>query len=749
MDDLLRSLSTNCSITDALFDSVSVSDLIRIRIRLGSKTKNRPNPRPSRCPNHYNPGFHRTETHPIWTRTSSALGSTIHIDVSSIGHDDDDDEDEMEDEADFANLCDDRYTEQIVKLIQEQRSSSNRFRSRMGWREHSDGQHGEHQKFMTTNKFEPASSSFAEIYGDEKQRCFVDVLMIEFHKNRMKQQRISSISAFIKEEEYDTESIVADLEEPARSNIKHSVSVSPQFMLISSKLILQRTIRNSLYSPGKRYFYWEYYRNLEDLRNKVCRGIWEENIGYTLGEWFVERKYENLKEELLSNLLVRFSLQHFDNTMSKATEKWRAWNKSCGQIRCNRSYWKKYGIEPDDTISLEHMVSILCYTNFSTQCYALSATYRKIHEYESDKDMKARHREYWNWAKLLRETVECFGISMDESPVHTFYHGVSDTLIFDSTSIRLCGPVSMTGGSLHLYVHNLCRNKNKMHIDFKIACSIFGAKGLVINIKKSTKFLPYFDCRYWSDFTSEDEKLFVGGLRFFDFGTIRNMTTTPKADYHRYIETLTMFHYMIEGWPWNNGIIKKKYAMTLDLLIKEEMAMKSIKSLPSVVPPYILKLWLHFLNKIENVERNWNHLNTEITNTKKTHFGFKAFSNLFTISDGAVLDCCSLLKILPNLNSLNVFVNKYRIYIPSHPLNDAFASNMLSAIEYINNSPALRSSFTAMNIVYPSDDISEFVKANNGKFREFGWCLKRETYRESVFHPIYKPCDDCLSVQRL
>ena len=132
---------------------------------------------------------------------------------------------------------------------------------------------------------------------------------------------------------------------------------------------------------------------------------------------------------------------------------------------------------------------------------------------------------------------------------------------------------------------------------------------------KSSNF--YFDCRYWSDYVEEDEKLFIGGLHDFHFGTIRNMTTTPKENYRVYIQTLTMFHYMIEGWPWKDGKIKKKNNEALKLLIKEEIAGKAVKSLPSVVPRYVLQLWHHFLIKIKAVEIEWRCMDKEVVSQKK------------------------------------------------------------------------------------------------------------------------------------
>ena len=39
------------------------------------------------------------------------------------------------------------------------------------------------------------------------------------------------------------------------------------------------------------------------------------------------------------------------------------------------------------------------------------------------KDIKNKHREYWNWGKYLRECVEVFGTQMAESDIPIFFHG--------------------------------------------------------------------------------------------------------------------------------------------------------------------------------------------------------------------------------------------------------------------------------------------------------------------------------------
>eukprot|EP01084_Bolivina_argentea_P205254 350680_1 len=198
---------------------------------------------------------------------------------------------------------------------------------------------------------------------------------------------------------------------------------------IINRLIREDMIRASLYSSGVRYFYWEFYRHNDNEKYHVRgRKTYEENIGYKLNDWFIAAKYNNLKDELTNNLICQFSINQFQTTFIKASQKLDALIKdpTVKDIKCDRSWWEKtYGIKKNEPIKLEHIVSVLCYCNFSAQCYSFGETFRKLHKYESDEDMKKRHREYAIWGRLVRETVECFGIEMGESNIPYFYHGVS------------------------------------------------------------------------------------------------------------------------------------------------------------------------------------------------------------------------------------------------------------------------------------------------------------------------------------
>ena len=591
-----------------------------------------------------------------------------------------DEDDEMENEIDFQTLCDDHSADKLVKMVEDKRNGSKRFRSRRrGGVDDNGVQQNDHQKFVTTNEFESGTSAaFSAVLGKKKLRSFRTVFISEMKRIGVNEDAIESLIDFMDRQHYETDAMVGDLDDVDDSNLTKIISDGDGngnnvsvFREMTKRMILERSLKSSLYSPGVRYLYWNIYRGNKEKRRKVFQArtkpAYEENRGYTLGQWFVEKKYENLKEEILNNLVLALSARQFAVTLQKAMDKLSEWRDRGKQPRCVKIWWREsYGIAEGDEISVEHIVAILLYTNFSDLCYLFSATYRKTHEYEEDEDMLLRHREYGNWGKLLREAVECFGTSMGRSSVKTFFHGVSSTLIFNSTSIRLCGPVSTTCSMFTISFHSislpltftrsLCPNTLLyQYSGFHIASTIFGSGGLVLSlINDNSADSIYFNCTPWSDFVDEDEKLFIGGLTCFDFKTIRNMSTTPVANYKLYIEAMTMFHYMVEAWPWitKNGQSKilKRHSMALELLVSEETERKYDNPSESVVPRYVLLLWHHFLRNMKCLELNWTKFTRNSVKGPYSHL-----SPIFRNEDESELFIEKFINILPNIESVYVF----------------------------------------------------------------------------------------------
>eukprot|EP01084_Bolivina_argentea_P214194 363682_1 len=222
-------------------------------------------------------------------------------------------------DLDIDHLCDDLYMTKICKMIENKRKTSMRYRTR----ERNETGDDNYNKFQTTNTYTFSGTKYMKIVQNAKQKCFVDVLLSAIKKSGITEKQFTLIDNFIYSESYDSDSIAFDLKDINSSNFINILNDSKKFKEISNKLIHERKIKKKLYSSGKRYFYWKFYKNNTDKRNAVFEGamgnqsFYESNEGYNLCDWYVEKKYENFKMELLNNLICQFTLEQYRNTLIK------------------------------------------------------------------------------------------------------------------------------------------------------------------------------------------------------------------------------------------------------------------------------------------------------------------------------------------------------------------------------------------------------------------------------------------------
>eukprot|EP01083_Nonionella_stella_P155542 502592_1 len=188
---------------------------------------------------------------------------------------------------------------------------------------------------------------------------------------------------------YESDAIIFVLQSISPLNFHHLLAVSSPFQDYALTLVKEKQIKNKLYDGGRRFFYWDYYKDNHDEKHVVFMddlGNLESdtNPGYKLCDWYIPSKYKDLKDELLHNAICAFSVQQFENTMVQANDKLTGWidDEMVEDILCKWPYWStSYVIARGDEITLQHILSVMFYTNYSKQCYEFSATFRKCGEY--------------------------------------------------------------------------------------------------------------------------------------------------------------------------------------------------------------------------------------------------------------------------------------------------------------------------------------------------------------------------------
>ncbi len=381
----------------------------------------------------------------------------------------------------------DENTDIICQIIAKRRKQSKRFNNNRRYKKFNKFISSSGNSKKKQNKNEKNIAIYQSVvYGNDslmlsqaknnennaEEICFIDgffnVLNEEMNENLIRFSSFNILRNFIHSQEYDTDSLCLDFEN--ESNIIQSIQTNTNneerksVYKICQKFIIQTNSTANIYSEGWRFFYWPFYKNCRKKERIVAKGVGntgnliESNEGYLLSEWYICSKYKNLKEEALLNNCCTFTMYQFTITFNKAKIKRDLWinDKNARKLKCavgQRNCWQEsYGIKKGELIGLNHILSLLMYTNFSKQCYLFSKTFRKTKPFQSDRTLKRRHSEVANWAKHLRELIECFGDTMaNNRQIDYFYHGISSDMIFKSTSIKLCGPVSTTLGIYYLY----------------------------------------------------------------------------------------------------------------------------------------------------------------------------------------------------------------------------------------------------------------------------------------------------------
>lgn len=243
---------------------------------------------------------------------------------------------------------------------------------------------------------------------------------------------------------------------------------------------------------------------------------------------FVEAKYSNLKEEMLYNQVPGGSVDigQWYNIYKKAKQ--RRNTKSVRKIRATDDVpmWNQLtGITPKSRMSMNHIVSMLFYTDFDELPRNLKKVCRRQSMDESDESIKKRHSEAVHWLKLLFECIMLFGKPFSKWP-RTVYHGVDQKFLFKDFTARYALSKVLIKVPVDLRCCTFCRFAipTSTSIDANVARRFADAEGVVLELQScdSIEKTRYFDTSPLSRYSEEAECLFfwatlqISGIQMYD-----------------------------------------------------------------------------------------------------------------------------------------------------------------------------------------------------------------------------------------
>ena len=433
----------------------------------------------------------------------------------------------------------------------------------------------------------------------------------------------------------------------------------------------------------------------------------------------IKAKYRDFKQEMLINTIETLSYSEYDGFYRKATSLSKKY--AIKQIKAKTSHIPTYfsNIVIGSSISTQHILAIILYTDTNSLTYKLRKTFRLYEngKLKSDKIIISDVSEYFYWGKLLYECVSVYGKYVDVN--QEYYQGLSHIFTFNAPYRPSNMPLSTT-----------------TQID--VANNFMGPAGMVLTyLGEHSKCLSV---KCFSKFSHEEEVLFfkchfvIYDLYIPDYYDI-------KGDINTLCQPYLLLFSILFGMDFKK-FLSKSIQHTLIEFLKYIMNPNSKETnayfgyyklcLKSMVKRYgwILMNGDYILNNAE-------HLNTELLSLL---FEFDDtltpgifIENLHYNLNAYCLYCHVLCEpITLNINLKNAYENKKYTYLSS--TKNGFQFRMLiSIVFYHNHHRNIKFIYEQHKFIYSGSDSSNI---DSNKIRRIAYycltCPSLNTYTATV-----------------
>eukprot|EP01084_Bolivina_argentea_P065250 118944_1 len=429
---------------------------------------------------------------------------------------------------------------------------------------------------------------------EDEHNTFINRIFKYLLASGIRQNNLSKLDKYICEEQYDSDAIEQDVyQDIYHSNISLETAKSKCTELIND-YIEHSKAEGRTFSTGLIFYYWPYFdpkkRHIEEDIDMYFNI--NDYSGINKDELYIENsKYKDIKEEAINSGYCM--LEQF---MTKVVLKSKKYIQISAVRNMKAKYQSRaqhYGIDKNTPISLQHLQSIILYTDFTRLSGVFSSTFRRAYFGEPLEKIKKRNKRFYYMSKILRETVELYGNTGDEyfgniKEHGPFYCGMNRIMALPSFSIRICGPLSTS---------------KQREIGIRFAKQ----EGMVLRLNNnadnySIAHLKFFNCSFISNYKEEDERLFVGGMWRIRVESIMNVNT--KQNFIKAVKPLFIFDSIISGADMAARDISsnKSDIILLKHLISHIVDNKMRET--EIYDEYIYETWEIFTKKKKNIVIN-------------------------------------------------------------------------------------------------------------------------------------------------
>eukprot|EP01083_Nonionella_stella_P015031 42076_1 len=248
------------------------------------------------------------------------------------------------------------------------------------------------------------------------------------------------------------------------------------------------------------------------------------NFGIYLHYWkggyanSVVPRYKTLKEELLLNKHAKLTSKQYYGLYETCLKLYKSVHIKADDIGINN---RKFKIAPGSPITINHLISVKLYTDFTKIQNEFKRHCRRQTQDEAIESIVERNMEIAHWCRYLKECCAFYGQRM--KPNMVVYTGLNCKLLFDSLMQHFECPLSTTVDD---------------HIANRFA---EGTTGVILKLKAANPKTRYFDVSRFSQFPDESERLFMGSsLKIVDIFINFNES-------NHYISAIQMLEQVLNG----------------------------------------------------------------------------------------------------------------------------------------------------------------------------------------------------------
>eukprot|EP01083_Nonionella_stella_P118234 352931_1 len=242
----------------------------------------------------------------------------------------------------------------------------------------------------------------------------------------------------------------------------------------------------------------------------------------------IQQTYDSLREELTQNTIATLSKHQFQITYQKAN------------IHSNTFYCRSHFQD----MRIQHLLALMIYCNYDFLQAQFSAAYRvgipKINQ-------------FYHLGRFLKEAVHKYGTAIKDGDIKTFYHGISEQLLFpeiigsDQRGISIYCPLSTSDV-------------------FDVALSFSDMRdGLIVQfVGGKDANAKYFSMSWLSDYTSESEHFYIQTHHPLHIDDVVHISSGTRLG--MIVKVLRLMEHITTGKRCNKGVSSHALRLVSDII---------------------------------------------------------------------------------------------------------------------------------------------------------------------------------------